>query len=511
MLKRSSQFKLKNFTKNHRTPVTRKPREALFTFSGATVTLKGTNLHGDEHHYEPEKYDSVGIWNEFTLDDFVQPDSNITFSSNHVGCALIELDRYAPVIKADRKSEFIFGIKDFLFGHEPSSWRFDVAEKLNGQNQVVDFTSDTTGYPHADARANTAMYVNECGHDSSLVENVCSFETCRSVSYYIYIDRPMHAGETCELLINYGDKYEDIRERRGYGLANINLGVKGDDDNVSRVLRNQKERLPTQATIMSCSENEMQILVNFIEERVLGGIIEATYHVPTSAADTDVLARQFVARRRIHWISKLCERRLLALMSNQGDDSPSEENGSSIFRKGMVVFVHGWMNNNDPRPPYTGLATVLSISKDDFDRDCFELYLPKGKYLTNVPAAVVTMPEEADFVDAPQRLRVDHLKSQRDGHLPQVRSKLLKALSSMEWELSSLGRIVPNLPKKIQTSLMWEIAEEILFTATENNVLKSPSNEIVAKFVRVFEEDDVSKKSFTSFYEELCAIAVQSI
>ncbi len=510
MLKRSSQFKSKNSTKSHRTPVTRKPREALFAFSGATVTLRGTNLHGDEYQYESEKDDSVGIWNEFTLDDFIEPDGNITFSSNHVGCALVELDRYAPVIKADRKSEFIFGIKDFLFAHEPSSWRFDVTEKLNGQNQVVDFTDDISGYPHAAARANTAMYVNECGHDVSLVENVCSLETCRSVSYYIYIDRPMYAGETRELLINYREKYEDIRERRGYGLANINLGVKGDDDDVSRVLRNQRERLQTQTTIMTCSEDEIQIIVNFIEEKVLNGIIEATSHVPSDAG-TDILARQFVARRRIHWISKLCERRLLVLMNNQEDDTLSEENGSSIFRKGMVVFVHGWMNKNDPRPPYAGLSTITNLSKDKFDRDCFELSLPKGKYLTNVPAAVVTMPEEADFVDAPQRLRVNHLKSQRDRYLPQVRSKLLNALSSMEWKLSLLGQIVPNLPKRIRTSVMWEVAEEILFNATENNVLKHTSKEVVAQFARVFEEDDLAKKNFTSFYEELCAIAGQII
>lgn len=268
----------------------------------------------------------------------------------HVGCALIELDRYAPLIPSDRKTEFIFGMKDFLFSHEPASWRFDVKEKLNGENQVVDFTDDTTGSPHAVARANTAMYVNECGHDIDLVENACSLETCRSVSYYIYIDKPMEAGETRELLINYREKYEEIRERRGYGLANVHHGIKGDEDGVSRVLRNQKERLPTEATIMSCSEEDIRMLVNFIKGRVLSGVIEATSHV-RSDADMDVLVRQFVARRRIHWLSKLCETRLLELIGNQKDGSLSDDDDDddSIFYKGMLVFVHGWIPKHDPR------------------------------------------------------------------------------------------------------------------------------------------------------------------
>jgi hypothetical protein len=506
VLKKSSQSKSKNSAKSLRTPVTRNPREALFASSGATVTLKGTDLHGDEYHYETEKEDSVGLWNEFTKDDFIETNSNITFSSTHVGCALIELDRYAPVLSADRKTEFIFGMKDFLFSHEPASWRFDVKEKLNGENQVVDFTDDTTGSPHAAARANTAMYVNECGHDIDLVENVCSLETCRSVSYYVYIDRPMEAGETRELLINYREKYEEIRERRGYGLANIHHGIKGDEDGVSRVLRNQKERLPTEATIMSCSEKEIRMLVNFIKERVLSGVIEATSQV-RSDTEMDVLAGQFVARRRIHWLSQLCKTRLLELICNQKDGTDNDD--GSIFHKGMIVFVHGWIPKHDPRPPYTGLATIMSISKDVFDRHCFELSLPQGKYITNVPAAVVTIPEEEDFVDAPQRLRLNWVKSQRDRHLPHIRSELLRDLSSMEWE-PSFSQYLPNLAKSIQTSLKWELAEEVLFKATKDKALMQPLTEIVAKFADVIAKDDSAKKgtnNHTAFYEELCDVA----
>jgi len=72
----------------------------------------------------------------------------------------------------DRKTDLVFSVKDFLFSHEPSSWRFDVTEKLHGQPQVVDFTDDTFGAPHDIAKSHMSMYVNEVGHNMDLVENV---------------------------------------------------------------------------------------------------------------------------------------------------------------------------------------------------------------------------------------------------------------------------------------------------------------------------------------------------
>lgn len=75
-------------------------------------------------------------------------------------------------ISIDRKTDLIFSVKDFLFSHEPSSWRFDVAEKINGYPQVVDFTDDITGAPHSVAKSHMSMYVNEVGHNMELVENV---------------------------------------------------------------------------------------------------------------------------------------------------------------------------------------------------------------------------------------------------------------------------------------------------------------------------------------------------
>ena len=87
------------------------------------------------HHYGPETDDSVGIYREFTLDDFEDVKDNITFSSKHIGCALIELEsRYAPLLPEDRKTELVFTIKDFLFS---SKWKY--SNKLTVKDSL--FTS----------------------------------------------------------------------------------------------------------------------------------------------------------------------------------------------------------------------------------------------------------------------------------------------------------------------------------------------------------------------------------
>ena len=45
---------------------------------------------------------------------------SIPFCSYFVSCGLIDLGRYGPFRRSDRKTELEFGIKDFIFEHEPS-------------------------------------------------------------------------------------------------------------------------------------------------------------------------------------------------------------------------------------------------------------------------------------------------------------------------------------------------------------------------------------------------------
>lgn len=84
-------------------PQTRKELTAVFSGGkgSAAVTLKGKNIHGDEWFYGPN--DGIGIFNEYTLNDFIDVE-NLTYSSKHVGCAMIELDRYAPLLPEGKSS-----------------------------------------------------------------------------------------------------------------------------------------------------------------------------------------------------------------------------------------------------------------------------------------------------------------------------------------------------------------------------------------------------------------------
>jgi len=467
---------------------TRKPLDASFSTSGASVTLKGTGLHGDEHHFGPENDDSVGLYNEFTLADFADTNDNITFSSKHVGCALIELEsRYAPLIPEDRKTDKVFFVKDFLFSNEPSSWRFDVKEELNGHPQVVDFTDDTTGSPHDIAESHMSMYVNEVGHNMDLVENVEALSySPRSVTYYIHINKPMAKGETVELLVNYKEHYESMRERRGYGKANLFDGVESDFHDISRVQRNLKDRFLVEASILKFTEDEIYQAINFFKERVWDGVKAATSSFVTSCEKDDSnLLRQFVARRRIDWVIKILRTRFHTLLGRSGVDwlsfFDSTDSENCIFHKEMLVFVHDWPQNN-LRPSYTGLATVMSVTKDKFNRPVFEVELPDGKYIQSVPEAVVTVPTDDDFKGVPRRTYSNWKKSKKQQDLPWMRLRMMKGFDTLNWDPSFLWDIsagsacasTSEMQTKIFRSLRWEFSEELLFMLMKNHRLSHP-------------------------------------
>jgi len=491
VLRASSMWKKKDPRDIPTMSQTRKPLEAIFSTSGATVTLKGNNIHGDRRHYGPDNDDSVGLYREFTLDDFIDAEDNITFSSKHLGCALIELEsRYAPLLPADRKTDLLLSVKDFIFSHEPSSWRFDVTEELNGHPQVVDFTDDTTGAPHDVAKSHMSMYVNEVGHNMELVENVTAcMPSSRAVAYYIHIDKPMAKGETVELLVNYKEHYEQMRERRGYGKANLLDGVKSDAHDITRVQRNLNDRFLVEASILKFTEDEIRQVMDFFKTRVYDGVKAATSTFATSCKEDDSnLLRQCIARRRMHWLSKILRNRFHELLGRGGSSSLPLPDGSDseecIFHRGMLVFVHGWPKNQ-PRPAFTGLATIKSISKDKHNRNVFEVSLSDGKYVESVPEAVVTTPTHDDFKDVPKRTYSNWMKWNKQQDLPRMRLKMLKGFDTFQWDPSFVWDISAGLAtgssSETQTnifqSLRWELVEELLFLLTKNKRLSHPFDE----------------------------------
>ena len=182
-----------------------------------------------------------------------------------------------------------------------------------------------------------------------------------------------------ELLVHYKDKYEDMRERRGYGKKNIIYGLKSDDHDITRVQRNLEDRRLTEDSINTLSEKEIRQVVEFLHDKAWNGVKNpsATYTADGSKEAESNLIRQCIARRRMDWIVRLLQSRFLELLERDGVDSLGSD-GDDIFKVGMLVFVNDWPKN-DIRPPYTGLGTIDSIKKDKHGRDVFEVSTIDGK------------------------------------------------------------------------------------------------------------------------------------
>ena len=303
-------------------------------------------------------------------------------------------------------------------------------------------------------------------------------QTSRSVTYFVNIDEPIKKGETVELLVNYKGKYEEIRERRGYGEANLFDGVKSDDDDVTRVQRNLKERFLTEESILSFNEDEIRQVVEFLTEKVSVGIKEATESFATiSKDDESTLLRQCIARRRLDWMANILRSRFYQLLGNEVDSVMGyNDTNEFTFFIGMIIYVNDWPKNSQ-REPYSGLGTILSIKKDKYNRDVFEVTTLDGKYIEEVPFGVVTIPTDSDFVNVSDRCYQTWKKQQ----LPHVRAKVLKGLDSIIWDKSFVwnmsNRADFGQQAKILNSLRWEFTEELLFLLISNGRLTHPLGE----------------------------------
>ena len=357
-------------------------------------------------------------------------------------------------------------------------------EALNGQPQVVDFTSDTSGSPHETARFRyIAMYVNEVGHNLSLTENVKPLPsaTSRSVSYYAYIEQSLQKGDEIELLTNYGTRYESMRERRGYGKNNA---VKSDNDNETRVIRNLAERKDIVALIRGMSEDGLCQLTTFLSSKIRKGLDDSTSFTCSGQASGDVksdLIRQCVARRRISWVSTHLKKRLSRLRDTKHSQGIDQ---IRLFKPGTIVYVHDWPQD-DPRPPYTGLGTISDCSKDEEGRDSYEITVSDNKYIEHAPEAVLTIPTEEDLVGAPKRTRASWQKWKRELTLPDRRREMFQEFDSCKWDASIARKLPRDLASqysfqvraKILESLRWDVVEEVLFLVCDRNHFFRPYDE----------------------------------
>ena len=140
----------------------------------------------------------------------------------------------------------------------------------------------------------------------------------------------MVKGETVELLVNYGKGYEGTRERKGYGLRNIEDNLQSDEAYSAKLRRDHADRTSMQEMILSMTFMEVKNSIEFLEDRIIEPLVQYTdvYFSNVIAQSTGsyeqnmitqrkVTNRQLVARFRLNWIGELFRRRLDTFLADK--------------------------------------------------------------------------------------------------------------------------------------------------------------------------------------------------
>ena len=126
----------------------------------------------------------------------------------------------------------------------------------------------------------------------------------------------MEKGQQVELLADYADHYEEIRERKGYGLRNMNGEVKSDEDPHWRYLRNvQTRELAVSALKEINAFYNIHSTMEYIEEGIRNPLMQVFDSFFTALKiKSDVrnvpASPQWVALARMHCISHVLTQRL---------------------------------------------------------------------------------------------------------------------------------------------------------------------------------------------------------
>ena len=278
----------------------------------------------------PKRIGHLGIHtaNDYVLDPSIELRS-LDFS--------VELGRYGPVLKSDRHREPDYDVKNYLFSDAPAEYGFGVVEEFAGCNQIIDITDDATGTRHEAALRLPMSYINECGHNPTLNPNVQIREkNDRSVYYYLTLPKALKKGETIELLADYDESYEGVRERKGYGKANIEDGLKGDDHEPTALKRNFEERDFIAKLIGDLDTVGTFHLTEFVFSNILEPLDEVIRKYLSAGGEASPTCLQWVARLRLNWLADVLLSRIPYLLQN-----PSEELSEST-NDNLVDQVRKW-------------------------------------------------------------------------------------------------------------------------------------------------------------------------
>eukprot|EP00977_Amphora_coffeiformis_P006346 scaffold1353_cov161-Amphora_coffeaeformis.AAC.18 len=359
----------------------------------------------------------IGHLGIYCIEDY-SPDQNVSFE---LPGNVIDIGRYGPFRKQDRKPLSAFDMKCFLFQNQPNRYPIEAKENLEGEAQMIDITDDVTGLPHKIARAHIPMYVNEVGHDLANKQTVfcTSSHNGMNANYHValYDGLSLSNGSKVELLSNYHQDFEPTRELEGYGLKNLYFGLPDGKDLARRIQNGISERTYMLETIretgiikeqdvpesyrglgFSASEigEKMNRLTplqfcNSIER------IETFIHKPVSCKIKDFLATgdislvsalQIVSNRRIGWLGGYYRKILTELKAELARaDEEGRVNALVAYLRALSYDQAGgilsnwntekWLltdGRNDSRIPGSGDESIQQILRNETQEDvCFEL------------------------------------------------------------------------------------------------------------------------------------------
>lgn len=266
---------------------------------------------------------------------------------------------------------------------------FEADTALNGELQIIDVTDDATGLPHDAAKARIPMYVNEVGHDLENKQTVFSTisEDGRVCHYNIalYDDFSMHEGSTLELLTNYFDKYENMRESEGYGLKNVYHGLPSiDDDIATRVQHGIYDRGDVEHTLRNLCPVKLVDALEHVDEATCQPIQRLIETFLASGDHGPLSTLQVVASHHICWLRHKCLL-ILRSMENTVDEKIMSGKAHPIQKLSLQQshqVLKGWkilsrlLSNlkGDSRRLGEGDPSIADVLRMETREDiCFEL------------------------------------------------------------------------------------------------------------------------------------------
>jgi hypothetical protein len=324
-------------------------------------------------------------------------------------------------------------------------------------------------------------------------------ERGRVVQYFVKLDDGLEKCKPIELLTSYQALYENVRDRKGYGIRHLLRQEPSDDESLAfRLFRNFDDRLDAKG-IVSLTDNifDLYKLVKFISEKIGNPIFKIIKDYFTAVRSDlnefpTISTNQWIAARRIQWLMSVFQKKLIIL-------SESKENIDNLLFQFYSFKIDQILDGLD-----ASLADVLSLDhnlrtsngasiRDVMNQEMLEeicFWINHGDSLTGVTDIHVPMPRPMDdSLYCPVAQRLIH-------RLCEHVSCFL--LSSRSYDFAMSGEVKQNLATALYESAV-SAKEEVLqccaSSTTEglgdlsfgsgilkNSVFSGSVSEILAKF-----------------------------